>query len=53
MENIKTKEVEPELEESGFQDNLDNEVSKPSRIPSTSNFKVNSKINLEILVDDS
>ena len=50
---INTEQVEPELEESGFQDNLDNEVSKPSRIPSTSNFKVNSKINLEILVDDS
>ena len=50
--HIKTKEADPELEEFGSQGNLDNEMSEPSRIPSTSDFKVKSETNPKILVDD-
>ena len=50
---IKTEEVEPELEDSSSQGNLDNEVSEPSRTLSTSNVKVKSETNPEIPVDNS
>ena len=51
--HIKTKEIKPDLEESGSQGNLDNEVSKPSRTLSISDVKVKSEKNHEMPVDNS
>ena len=50
---IKNEEAEPELEESGSQDNLGNEISKPRQTLSISDVKVKIEINFEVHVDNS
>ena len=50
---IKNEETEPELEESGSQGNLGDEVSEPSQTLSISDVKVNIETNSEVPADNS
>ena len=50
---IKDEEAEHELEESGSQGNLDDEVFEPNQTLSINDVKVNIETNPEVLVDNS
>ena len=50
---IKTEEAKPELEESGSQGNLDDEVSEPSQTLSINAVKFKSKTNPKVSIDNS
>ena len=50
---IKTEEIEHELEESGSQGNLEDEVSEPSQTLSINAVKFKSKTNPKVPVDNS
>ena len=51
--HIKNEETEPGLEESGSQDNLGDEISKPSQTLSINDVKVNIETNSEVPADNS
>ena len=50
---IKNEEVDPELEESGSQTNLGDEISEPSQTLSVSDVKVKVGKNYEVPADNS